>query len=45
MCKFYLVSSIAILFIVSVSNICNKHNSILVNVTINNLLFLNAYYN
>jgi hypothetical protein len=45
MCKIHLVSSIAILCNVIVSNICNKQNSILVNVTIKNLLFLNVYYN
>jgi hypothetical protein len=44
-CKIYLVSSIVILFIVIVSNICNEKNIILVNVTINILLFLNVYYN
>jgi hypothetical protein len=45
MCKIYLVSSIANLFIVIVSNICNKQNSIILNVMINILLFLNVYYN
>jgi hypothetical protein len=43
-CKIYLVSSIVILFIVTVSNICNEQN-VIVNVTINILLFLNVYYN
>ncbi len=43
-CKIYLVSSIAILFIVIVSNICNKQNSTVANVTINIFLFLNMYY-
>jgi hypothetical protein len=44
-CKIYLVSSIVILFIVIVSNICSEQNVILVNGTINILLFLNVYYN
>ncbi len=45
MCKIYLISSIVILFIVIVSNICNEQNSTIVNVTIKILLFLNMYYN
>jgi hypothetical protein len=45
MCKIYLVSSISILFVVIVSNICNNQNSIFYNGTINILLFLNVYYN
>jgi hypothetical protein len=45
MCKIHLVSSIAILCTVIVSNIFNKQNSILVNVTIKILLFLNVYDN
>jgi hypothetical protein len=43
-CKIYLISSIVILFIVIVSNICNEQNSTIVNVTKNILLFLNIYY-
>ncbi len=43
MCKIYLVSSIAILFFFIVSNFGNKQNVILVNVTINILLFLDVY--
>jgi hypothetical protein len=43
MCKFYLVSSIAILLVVIVSNIGNEQNIILINVTINILLFLDVY--
>jgi hypothetical protein len=42
MCKIYLVSSIAILFVFIVSNIGNEQNVILTNVTINILLFLNV---
>jgi hypothetical protein len=45
MCKIYLVSSIVILFIFIVSNVCNEQNSTIVNITINILLFLNKYYN
>ena len=43
MCKIYLVSSIAILFVFTVSNIGNEWNVILINVTINILLFLDVY--
>ncbi len=43
MCKIYLVSSIAILLVVIVSNICNEQNIILINVRINILLFLDVY--
>ncbi len=45
MCKIYLVSSIAILFgfIVSTIAIGNEHNVVLVNVTINIVLFLDVY--
>jgi hypothetical protein len=43
MCKIYLVSSIAILLIFIVSNIGNEQNIILINVTINILLFLDVY--
>ncbi len=43
MCKIYLVSSIAILFVFIVSKIGSKQNVILLNVTINILLFLNVY--
>jgi hypothetical protein len=43
MCKIYLLSSIAILFIVIVSNIGNEQNVILINVMINILLFLDVY--
>jgi hypothetical protein len=42
-CKIYLVSSIVVLFIVIVSNICNKQNSTIVNVMIKILLLLNMY--
>jgi hypothetical protein len=42
-CKFYLVSSIAIILVVIVSNIGNEQNIILINVTINILLFLDVY--
>ena len=45
MCKIHLVSSIAILCTVIVSNICNKQNSIRVNAKIIILLFLNVHYN
>jgi hypothetical protein len=44
-CKTYPVSSIVILCIVVVSNICNKQNSTVINVTINILLFLDMYHN
>jgi hypothetical protein len=44
-CKIYLISSVVILFIVIVSNICNEQNSTVVNVTINFLRFLNMYNN
>jgi hypothetical protein len=43
MCKIYLVSSIAILLIFIVSNIGNEQNNILINITINILLFLDVY--
>ena len=43
MCKIYLVSSIAILLVVVVSNIGNEKNIIFINVTINILLFLDVY--
>ncbi len=43
MSKIYLVSSIATLLIVIVSNIGNEQNIILINVTINILLFLDVY--
>ncbi len=43
MCKIYLVSLMAILFIFIVSNIGNERNVILINVTINILLFLDVY--
>jgi hypothetical protein len=43
--KTYPVSSIVILCTVIVSNICNKQNSIIINVTIKILLFLDVYYN
>jgi hypothetical protein len=43
MCKIYLVSSIAILLVVIVSNIGNEQNIIFINVTINILLFLDVY--
>ncbi len=43
MCKFYLVSSIAILLVVIVSNIGNEQNIIFINVRINILLFLDVY--
>jgi hypothetical protein len=43
MCKIYLVSSIAILLVVIVSNIGNEQNIILINVTITILLFLDVY--
>ncbi len=43
MCKIYLVSSIAILLVVIVSNIGNEQIIILINVTINILLFLDVY--
>jgi hypothetical protein len=43
MCKTYLVSSIAILLAFIVSNIGNEQNSILINVRINILLFLDVY--
>ncbi len=43
MCKIYLVSSIAILLVVIVSNIGDEQNIIPINVTINILLFLDLY--
>ncbi len=43
MCTIYLVSSIAILLVVIVSNIGNEQNIIRINVTINILLFLDVY--
>jgi hypothetical protein len=43
MCKIYLVSSIAILLVFIVSNIGNEQNIILINVTINILLFQDVY--
>jgi hypothetical protein len=43
MCKIYLVSSIAILLVVIVSNIGNEQNIIFINVTINILLFIDVY--
>ena len=43
MCKVYLVSSIAILLVFIVSNIGNEQNVILINVTINILLFPDVY--
>jgi hypothetical protein len=43
MCKFYLVSSIAILLVVIVSNFSNEQNIILINDMINILLFLDVY--
>jgi hypothetical protein len=43
MCKIYLVSSIAFLLVVNVSNIGNKQNIILINVMINILFFLDVY--
>ena len=43
MCKINLVSSIAILLVVIVSNIGNEQNIILINVMINILLFLDVY--
>ncbi len=43
MCKIYLVSSIAILLVVIVSNIGNEQNIILINVRTNILLFLDVY--
>ncbi len=43
MCNIYLVSSIAILLVVIVSNVGNEQSIILINVTINILLFLNVY--
>jgi hypothetical protein len=42
MCKIYLVSSIVVLCIVIVSNICNEQNSTVINDTINILLFLDV---
>ncbi len=41
--KFFFVSSIAILLVFIVSNIGNEQNIILINVTINILLFLDVY--
>ncbi len=43
--KIHLVSSVAILCTVIVSNIYSKQNSILVKVTIKKFVFLNVYYN
>jgi hypothetical protein len=43
MCKIYLVSSIAILLVVIVSNIGNEQNIIFIYVMINILLFLDVY--
>ncbi len=43
MCKIYLVSSIAILLVFIVSNICDEQNIILINGMINILLFLAVY--
>ncbi len=43
MCEIDLVSSIAILFVFIVSNICNERNVIFINVKINILLFLDVY--
>ncbi len=43
MCKIYLVSSLAILWVVIVSNIGNEQNIILINVMINISLFLDLY--
>ncbi len=43
MFKIYLVISIAILFLFIVSNIGNEQNVILINVTLNILLFLDVY--
>jgi hypothetical protein len=45
MCEIYLVSSKAILFVFIVSNIGNEWDVILINVTINILLFLDVYLN
>ncbi len=45
MCETCLESSIAILFVFIVSNIGNERNDILINVTINILLFLDVYQN
>jgi hypothetical protein len=44
-CKTDPVLSIVILCIIIVSNICNKLNSTVTNVTSNILLFLDMYYN
>ncbi len=43
MCKFYLVSPTAILFIFIVTNIGSEQNAILIYVTIDILLFLDVY--
>ncbi len=43
MCKIYCISSIAILLVFIVSNIGHEQNIILINVTINILLFLDVY--
>ncbi len=43
MSKFYLVSSIAILFVFIVSNIDSERNVIVTTVTIDILLFLDVY--
>ncbi len=43
MCKIYLVSSMAILFVFIVSNIGNEQNVILINVRIKIVLFLDVY--
>ena len=43
MCKIYLVSSIAMLFVFIISNIGNNQNVTPLNVMINILLFLDLY--
>jgi hypothetical protein len=43
MCEIYLISSIAILFVLIVSNIGNEWNVIVTTVTNNILLFLSVY--
>jgi hypothetical protein len=45
MCKIYMVSFIVLLFVFIVSNIDNEQNVVLINVTINILLFLDVYQN
>ncbi len=45
MCEIHLVPCIAILFIFIVCNIGNARNVILINVTINILVFLDVYLN